>query len=149
MPETVDIEKILLELELLPEYDNQIMLQTVEGHDHTYGTGKLIYLNHKEKDFNHFCFPELKYTNKILNDLGMVRSRVMKMKFKSCYTYHQDPTQRIHIPLITNENCFMIIDDELFRYPADGNYYIVDTTKKHTFVNASLQERIHIVGCIT
>jgi len=42
----------------------------------------------------------------------------------------------------------MIIDDEIIRYSADGNYYIMDTTKMHTAVNASFEERIHIVGCI-
>jgi len=68
---------------------------------------------------------------------------------KTCYTYHQDPTKRIHIPLITNENCFMVIEDEIYRYPAEGDYYLVDTTKRHTFVNASFEERIHIVGCTT
>ena len=33
--------------------------------------------------------------------------------------------------------------------PANGNHYIADTTKPHTFVNASREERIHIVGGFT
>ena len=71
------------------------------------------------------------------------------MKPKTCYTYHQDWSKRLHIPLITNENCFFIIDDKVSRHPADGRSYIVDTTKMHTFVNASLENRIHIVGCVS
>ena len=78
----------------------------------------------------------------------MFRSRLMKMQPKTCYTYHWDPTKRMHKPLITNEDNFFIIEDELSRYPADGSYYLVDTTKKHTFVNASRENRIHIVGCV-
>lgn len=143
-----DIERILLELELLPEYDTQISLQTIKGEtDYNYGTGRLDNLEHKEKDFIVPLF-DMPYTNSIIKDLGMYRTRVMRMHSKTCYSYHQDPTQRIHIPLITNDKCFMIIDDEIIRYSADGNYYIMDTTKMHTAVNASFEERIHIVGCI-
>ena len=70
------------------------------------------------------------------------------MSETSCYSYHKDPTKRIHIPLITNDKCFMVIDDIVHRYPADGNYYISDTTKMHTAVNGSWEDRVHIVGCI-
>ena len=38
----------------------------------------------------------------------------------------------MHIPLVTNENRFMIVDDQLHRLPADGSIYIIDTTKNHT-----------------
>ena len=89
------------------------------------------------------------YTNQVLKDLNVYRARVMRMPSKTCYSYHQDYTRRLHIPLITNENCFFVIDDEVIRYPADGNYYVADTRKFHTFVNASWEERIHIVDCIS
>lgn len=147
---SIDINKILEEIELLLDIGNdQIILQTVKGcEDPVYGTGRLTSLHHSENEFIIPLYPNLEYTNSVINDLGMCRTRIMRMKEKSCYTYHQDATQRIHIPLITNDNCFMIIEDEIHRYPANGNYYIVDTTKRHTFVNASLEERIHIVGCI-
>ena len=146
---SINIERILLELSLrLPKYDTQISLQTVEGEtDYNYGTGKLTTLNdHKEQDFIVPLF-DIPYTNSIIKDLGMYRTRVMRMHSKTCYSYHKDPTMRIHIPLITNDKCFMVIDDEVHRHPADGNHYIIDTTKMHTAVNASWKERIHIIGC--
>lgn len=146
---SININLILLELELLPEYKDQISLQTVEGeNDYLYGTGRLVGLEHTESEFTVPLFPKLKYTNSVIKDLGMTRTRVMKMAPKTCYSYHSDPTKRIHIPLITNENCFMVIEDEIYRYPAKGDYYLVDTTKRHTFVNASFEERIHIIGCV-
>ncbi len=145
-----NIDKILLELTSLPEFDNQIMLQGVEGvDDPNYGIGFFKDNNHHESDFNVELYPTLTYTNKIIRDLGMTRTRVMKMQSKTCYSYHRDMTQRIHIPLVTNPNCFFVIDDEVVRLPADGNHYFIDTTKRHTFVNASWEERIHIVGCAT
>lgn len=150
-----------MELDSLPHYDSQIMLQTVTGcTDPAYGTGSLLQ-NHKgtmeervalvkeiEKEFTVPLWPGLIYTNQILTDLGMYRSRVMKMRDRTCYSYHVDPTGRIHIPLKTNENCFFVIEDEVVRLPANGSSYFIDTTKKHTFVNASFEERVHIVGCI-
>ena len=148
----LDIQKILNELKLLPEYDNQIMLQGVNSTaDHSYGTGRLDDIDNSvkewEQDFKEFLFPELEYVNFILKKLNMTRTRVMKMAPKTCYSYHQDPSKRVHIPLITNEKCFFVVADEVIRLPADGNYYVIDTTKLHTFVNASFEDRIHIVGC--
>lgn len=146
----VDINKILHEFNtFLPDYDNQLSLQGVKEDDSPfYGTGRVKNLNNSEDEFIVPLFPELEYTNSVIKNLNMYRTRVMRMKHKTCYSYHRDPTKRMHIPLITNENCFMVIEDKIYRYPADGNYYLVDTTKKHTFVNASFEERIHIVGCI-
>jgi|TARA_R110000744_G_scaffold330649_1_gene436127 hypothetical protein len=151
----IDIERILFEIKMyIPEevYYNkstQIALQGVEGkYDPEYGTGRLDTIVHKESDFHVPNFMRMEYTNHILDSLGMYRSRIMKMESKTCYTYHQDPTMRMHIPLVTNENCFIIVDDILHRYPADGSNYLIDTTKMHTAVNASREERIHIVGCV-
>ena len=143
----IDIQKILNELKKIPKQE-QIMLQKVKGKDDDYGVGFLTAKDCPESEFNVSIYPELEYTNSIITELNMCRTRIMRMSRKSCYSYHCDPTKRIHIPLITNKNCFMVIEDEVFRYPANGNYYIVDTTKMHTFVNASKEERIHIVGCI-
>jgi hypothetical protein len=141
----IDVEHILLELESLPEYDTQLSLQVTSSGSS--GEGKLNNLDFLEKDFIVFAY-DLPYTNSILSELGMYRTRLMNMKPKTCYSYHWDPTKRMHIPLITNENNFFVIDDEVSRYPADGSYYLIDTTKKHTFVNASFENRLHIVGCV-
>lgn len=149
---SIDIDRILVELEhVLPEYDTQISLQGIEGQsDPFYGTGRITDIeNHTETDFVYPIFDQLIYTNQILEQLNVYRARVMRMKPKTCYSYHQDYTRRLHIPLITNDKCFFVIDDEVVRYPADGNYYVADTRKFHTFVNASFEERIHIVGCIS
>ena len=143
----IDIDRILVELEMHVPKARQVALQGVKGNrDPFYGVGKLSEVHHRE---NEFVVPnfDMKYTNSVLEELGMFRSRLMTMCKTSCYSYHKDSTKRIHIPLITNDKCFFVIDDIVNRYPADGNYYIADTTKMHTFVNASWEDRIHIVGC--
>ena len=142
----IDIERILLELEILPEYKNQIMLQTYEGNEDPFdGTGALPALVRSETVYNLPLF-DLPYTNSIISDLGMFRTRVMLMRPYQCYSYHRDATPRIHIPLITDEKCMLIVDDKVIRLPADGNYYKIDTTLYHTALNGSNIERIHLVG---
>jgi len=144
---SIDIDRILLELEILPK-GSQVPLQGVEPNgDPLYGTGKVLELNHSEEEFIYPLF-NIPYTNSIIKSLGMYRTRLMRMKPKVCYSYHYDLTKRIHIPLITNDKCMFIIDDKVYRYPADGNWYLIDTTKIHTAINASYEERIHIVGCV-
>ena len=141
----IDVKRILEEILTLPKYDKQLSLQVTESGSG--GEGRLARLDYKEKDFSVFAY-DLPYTNSVLSDLKMYRSRLMNMPPKYCYSYHRDPTQRMHIPLITNENCFFVIDDRVLRIPADGNHYLIDTRKMHTFVNASFKERLHIVGCV-
>jgi hypothetical protein len=147
---SLDLEKIKKEMQTLPDYKDQICLQGTEDNlDPFYGIGAEIFNNtgRKEKEFNVPIF-DLPYINSIMKDLNMCRTRVMNLKSKTCYTYHQDSTKRIHIPVITNQNCFFIINNEVKHYPADGSYYLVNTTQYHTALNASKQDRIHIVGVI-
>ena len=143
---SIKIDLILDEIKSLPEYDDQLSLQvTKEGNG---GEGQIAKLDFKEEDFNVIAY-DLPYTNSVLSDLKMYRSRLMNMPPKYCYSYHKDPTPRMHVPLITNPNCFFVVDDEVIRLPADGNHYLIDTRKIHKFVNASWEHRLHIVGCVS
>ena len=148
---SIDLERIKEELKTLPDYKDQICLQgTKDNLDPFWGVGRWnekYEMGYKETDFSIFIF-DLPYINSILSDLNMYRTRVMNLKPKTCYTYHKDLSKRIHIPIETNESCFMIIDKQIFHYPADGNYYTIDTTQFHTAFNASNNDRIHIVGVI-
>lgn len=82
--------------------------------------------------------------------LKLFRTRIMIMNPKSSYSIHKDPTPRIHIPIVTNEqNAFLFPEHNfMFQMPADGSIFWVDTRKIHTFVNWSTISRIHIVSVI-
>ena len=81
------------------------------------------------------------------NDLKMFRTRIMIMKPKTCLSIHQDPAKRIHIPIETNENSFLMIDQYAHHLFADGSAYLCDTTRPHTAINAGLDgNRMHLVG---
>ena len=143
----VDLERVLLEIEAIPSFErDQIMLQTVKGCDDPYyGIGKSTDLKHKERDFVEPLY-NMPYLNSVFKKLKWARTRVMKVKPYHNYSWHYDGTCRSHIPVITNEHNFFIIEDGVYKMPADGGIYIADTTKYHTFVNASMEDRIHIVG---
>ena len=141
-----DIEKVLEEIKTISLDMEQVMLQGVKGqHSKVFGTGSITKYDLEEKDFKYSIFDTL-YTNSLLEEYNMVRTRIMTMPSKTCYSYHWDLSSRIHLPLITNDDCFFVIEDNVYRTPADGSIYRVDTTKKHTFVNASFDTRIHIMG---
>lgn len=152
---SLDLEKIKKELQTLPSYDEQISLQgTKDNLDPFWGTDKgkepwkkKQKMGIKETDFNIPLF-DIPYINSIIKELKMYRTRVMNLKYKTCYSYHRDLTKRIHIPIQTNENCFIMIDKKIEHLPADGNYHVVDTTQYHTAINASWEDRIHLVGII-
>jgi len=106
----------------------------------------------QEKDFTETCdFLKGTYTAEVIDifkeKYGAVRGRYMMMNWKTCLTYHKDPTTRIHLPLVANEDCFMIIDDKVEKLQ-EGTTYHVDTTKKHTALNAGRHLRFHIVFCL-
>ena len=68
----------------------------------------------------------------------------MLSEHKTCLTMHTDTSPRIHIPIYTNENNMMIVDDTVIRMPF-GASYIVDTRIPHTQLNASKDPRVHLV----
>jgi len=141
-----DLNKIKNEIKTLPKWDTQICLQGTETiKDPFAGINSARDLPKKEVEFTYPLF-DIPYINSIIKEHNLYRVRLMNLKSKTCYSYHKDQGKRFHIPIITNENCFFIVEDKLIRYSADGNYCIIDTSKKHTAVNASWEDRIHLIG---
>ena len=142
----VDLVKVKQELQQILELGDQVLLQVVDGHDHCYGARGGNEFEEDEEDFKVFHW-DMPYIKSIVEGVGLVRSRMMNLKSKTCLSYHKDPTVRFHMPVITNESCFLIIDKEVHHLPA-GKCYIIDSTLPHTAVNASFEDRIHIIGTV-
>tara|TARA_B110000858_G_scaffold188468_1_gene234034 strand:+ start:390 stop:830 length:441 start_codon:yes stop_codon:yes gene_type:complete len=141
-----DLNIIKKEIKILPEYKDQICLQGANGEKDPFsGIGRVLDLKYKEIEYNQPIF-DIPYINSIIEEHHLYRVRLMVLKPKRCYTYHYDLTKRFHIPIKTNEKCFFIVDKEVLQFPADGNYYILDTTKNHTALNGSMEDRLHLVG---
>jgi hypothetical protein len=84
--------------------------------------------------------------NRIIEKYNLKRTRIMQSSPKSCYTIHSDLSMRIHIPIITNPDCLMLIENKAYHLEA-GKIYLTNTTFTHTAINASLLNRVHIIGC--
>jgi len=76
------------------------------------------------------------------------RVRILLKQPRSTLSWHRDPEPRLHIPIITNPGCIMVIDNVAKHMPADGHAWITNNTKYHNFFNFFEEDRIHIVACV-
>ena len=65
---------------------------------------------------------------------------------RRAYSYHKDETKRLHIPLLTNDECMFIIEKQLYEMNQPGVLYEMDTTQYHTALNLGWTDRVHMVG---
>ena len=120
----IDVERINSEIEEVDtkyfEWRNddicQIMLQTCHENatvpNAYFGSREFKEIEdagYKEEDFIYPIF-NMEYTNQLLKELKMFRSRLMLLKPKSCLSWHYDPSMRIHIPLSGDSDSFHIIE---------------------------------------
>ena len=80
-------------------------------------------------------------------EVPVYRTRIMLSRPKTTYSIHRDYSPRLHLPLITNDQCFFLFTrpEKLIHMPADGRTYWVDTRLHHTFLNGSVFDRLHLV----
>ncbi len=117
-------------------------------------TGSIIDKVTGQRRFSETDFTEFndKYKSTSLYEMykaipNIGRFRIMTMLGPKCYTLHKDLTMRYHFVIETNPDCLFLFPDqkEYIHVPADGNLYLLNTKKRHTFLNGSTQRRIHLV----
>ena len=98
--------------------------------------------------------PEFKntYFNEVYKTLSkkfkLGRVRLLLKEPRSTLSWHKDPEPRLHIPIITNLGCSMVIENVAKHLPADGHVTITNNTKYHNFFNGGEQSRVHLVACV-
>ena len=97
-------------------------------------------------EFENTYFKEVYETLRKKFKLGRVR--LLLKEPRSTLSWHKDPEPRLHIPIITNLGCSMVIENAAKHLPADGNVTITNNTKYHNFFNGGEQARIHLVACL-
>jgi len=97
-------------------------------------------------EFHNTYFKEVYDTISKRFKLGRVR--LLLKEPRSTLSWHKDPEPRLHIPIITNLGCSMVIENIAKHLPADGTVTITNTTKYHNFFNGGEQDRIHLVACV-
>lgn len=84
----------------------------------------------------------------LINTYKLVRTRLLWVPPFSCYTMHRDLAKRIHVPLITNPECYFVFKKGIVEHLPCGKVYQVDTTEQHTFINCSGLPRLHFMGVV-
>ena len=97
-------------------------------------------------EFNNSYFKEVYETLSKRFKLGRVR--LLLKEPRSTLSWHKDPECRLHVPIITNKGCSMVIENVAKHLPADGKVWITNNTKYHNFFNGGEQARIHLVACV-
>tara|TARA_B100001059_G_scaffold112482_1_gene112689 strand:+ start:211 stop:819 length:609 start_codon:yes stop_codon:yes gene_type:complete len=97
-------------------------------------------------EFHNTYFEEV--YNILKRNFKLGRVRILLKEPRSTLSWHRDPEPRLHIPIITNPGCRMVIEDFAHHMPADGTVTITNNTKYHNFFNGGEQDRIHLVACV-
>ena len=95
---------------------------------------------------------EKTYFKEVIEELNsrfkIGRVRLLLKEPRSTLSWHKDPECRLHVPIITNKGCSMVIENVAKHLPADGNVWITNNTKYHNFFNGGEQARVHLVACV-
>ncbi len=98
------------------------------------------------KDFEKTYFKEVYESLSKKFKLGRVR--ILLKQPRSTLSWHRDPEPRLHIPIITNPGCIMVIENVAKHLPADGSVYITNNLKYHNAFNGGEENRVHLVACL-
>ena len=98
------------------------------------------------KDFENTYFKEV--YEKLSKKFKLGRVRILLKQPRSTLSWHRDPEARLHIPIITNPGCIMVIEDVAKHLPADGSVYITNNRKYHNAFNGGEENRVHLVACL-
>jgi hypothetical protein len=145
------VEEVLALIEELGTEHNQISCQMTEidSADWFESVGPLEELLEGDENKYRHIPKRLAGTEieKLINRYQGFRTRIMVMDPRKCYSVHSDITPRVHIPIITNDQAWMIWPyDNVCYNLKPGVSYWTDTRKKHTFLNGDkMQTRIHLV----
>ena len=103
-----------------------------------------------ERTFTEFV-PAYKHTyfyhvwKELSKEYKLGRMRLMCLRPSECYNWHMDPTEHIHVPILSNPGNKLVIGNNTYYLPADGSTYITDTTKFHTAFNGGKEHRYNIL----
>ena len=92
------------------------------------------------------------YFNDVYEELSkhykLGRVRLLLKEPRSTLSWHRDPEPRLHVPIVTNPGCLMVIDNIAKHMQADGSVWITNNTKYHNAFNGGEENRIHLVACV-
>lgn len=133
--------------------------KTIVGHKDTL-TVPLIYDYGNKKDFvthsNYEAFKNyLSVLSAYLHSLGepsvIQRANIVLLRAKSEIKRHKDvgefllSTRRMHIPVFTNDGCYLTVEDKKQHFKASEIWEIDNTGKMHSAHNEGDTDRVHLI----
>ena len=146
-----------ISLNQIPNDDNSIKGNNIRGKYWTIAdeTGKEV---SRDIDIDESKYTQLvpEFNNTYFSEVYEVLSKKFKLgrvrlllkEPRSTLSWHKDPECRLHIPIVTNAGCSMVIENVAKHLPADGSVWITNNTKYHNFFNGGEQARVHLVACV-
>ena len=98
------------------------------------------------EDFKNTYFQDV--YNVLRKKYKLGRVRLLLKEPRSTLSWHRDPEPRLHIPIITNPGCIMVIENVAKHLPANGSVYITNNLKYHNAFNGGEENRVHLVACL-
>lgn len=90
-----------------------------------------------------------------IRDAGLepVRARLSLLKARGRSRMHRDGKDseyavRLHIPIITTDQCLFTCDEGSVHLPADGRAFLLRVNRMHQVTNESNQDRVHLIMSI-
>jgi len=152
----VDYEKLANELRpfMNTKQPTQICINSANGNSLTEGAGKqrddsfeVVCDTHINHQFKGGYIEEVR--NVIREKYVIGRVRLMRIDPKSNYTFHADTTTRLHIPLKTNNQAFLLAGGRRLHLPLSRHPFIINTRLVHTAMNGAPDEsRYHLVAVL-
>jgi hypothetical protein len=154
--DTIDSQLILNEFNRLEKDIVWLDIPSKKQSGLQYRIGDDMWLSATGKSYsNENSYSELNplYKGTVFEELiekyKLIRTRFMWVSPFTCYSMHQDSSPRIHIPIITNQDCYFVFKKNIVQHMPIGSVYQTDTRHFHTFMNCSSEHRLHLVGAIT
>ncbi len=78
------------------------------------------------------------------------RARIIRLSSGLASSWHRDSPEhsrfvRLHVPIITNADCFFEIEGDKEHLPATGQAYLLRVNRLHRVVNRGPEDRYHLV----
>ena len=84
----------------------------------------------------------------LIVEYKLFKTRLMWLNPYACYSMHKDESPRIHIPLVTNPQCYFVFKAIPPIHLELNSVFWTDTTRGHSFMNCSEMPRLHLVGAV-
>ena len=80
--------------------------------------------------------------------MNIAANRHKNIRAAQCFNLKSTKLSRLHIPIITNPGCIMVIDETAKHMPADGSAWVTNNVKYHNAFNGGEEGRVHLVACV-